>query len=100
MSKLLDIIGQPVERFKDGVTEYTLCSQSKKALNKVLGTSFKAVYRERKYSKELNSWKNTTELCCDGEVIYVMRPDNNIVVMSNSEWSTIWLEKYPDNFTV
>ena len=87
---LLDCVGEPVANFKVNNREFRKDSRAKNTLNKVLGTNFKAVYREvREYKQE--QWKSPT-ISWDGEDVYILRNDNKVVRMFNSEWSSLCLE--------
>uniref|UniRef100_A0AB39AJZ7 Uncharacterized protein n=1 Tax=Vibrio phage P018-4 TaxID=3229728 RepID=A0AB39AJZ7_9CAUD len=87
---LLDCVGEPVANFKVNNREYRKDSRAKNTLNKVLGANFKAVYREvREYKQD--QWKSPV-ISWDGEDIYILRSDDKVVRMFNSEWSSICLE--------
>lgn len=86
---LLNLVGEPVMEFKDSGVSYVRDMRAKNTLNKVMGTDFKAVYREK--SCYDSQWSSKT-ISCDGERFYVLRKDNKVFWMYNSEWCGIGLE--------
>lgn len=57
------------------------------SINKALGTTFKAVYRN-KQKAERNQMK-ASNLCFDTGDVFVVKADNTVLKFRNSEWFSI-----------
>lgn len=87
---LLDLVGEPVMSFKLSGQSYIRDMRATKTLNKIMGTEFRAVYRlETEYDQQ---WK-FPQVDWSGEEVYVLRKDNKVFTMTNSEWSSISLAR-------
>lgn len=85
---LLDLVGEPIMSFSNDEISFKRDMRATNTLNKLIGADFRAVYREeRKYNTQ---WK-AHRVDCSGETIYVLRKDNKVFSMSNSEWCSIAL---------
>lgn len=83
---IFDQFGDLVPRFKDkyGCT-FIKDTRAKNSLNKLLETSYKAVYRmESEYE---NQWYNK-RVQWDSESFYIVTQKNRIICMDNSEWAS------------
>lgn len=82
-----------VWEFEAGAYTYKRCKDSCEALNRTLGSQFKAVYRQENVLKHtVNSW----EAGCvnwDGETFYAVNPKGKVISFSNSEWGGVGFEK-------
>lgn len=98
MKYLADVIlhGADILEFQESpqFNHYTfrIDYKAKKRMNEVLGTTFKAVYREANKIGELA--KNGMDL--DSETIYCIRADGEVIRFTNSEWGGIEVIKEGD----
>lgn len=69
------------------IYKYKLDNRAMNTLNKVLGTSFKAVYRKDR-EIDLHQWQ-ALRLNIDPGNTFVVRSDNTVFAMQNSEWFTV-----------
>ena len=76
----------------DGVTEFEnyyifrIDNRAKNSFNKLLGTDFKAVYRR---DCNLASQLKYSNIEFDTGDMYILKSDGTLLVVSNSEWSSI-----------
>lgn len=73
--------------FKDDYYVYVRDTKARKILNKLLGSSFVAVFRTRN-EMDKTSYKEG-EFDLDNEHIYCVRPDGKVILFTNSEWGGI-----------
>lgn len=73
--------------FKDDYYVYVRDTKARKVLNKLLGTSFVAVYRTRTEIDKTSYSEESFDL--DNEHIYCVRPDGKVILFTNSEWGAI-----------
>ena len=76
------------DSFTENGEYYVVDYRATNTLNKVMGTNFKGVYRKEDcYKKQWSS----PNINCGGETFYVVREDDGVFKMSNSEWcSIVW----------
>lgn len=73
--------------FKDDYYVYVRDTKARKVLNKLLGTSFLAVYRTRLEMDKSAYTEGDFDL--DTGRIYCVRADGKVILFTNSEWAGI-----------
>lgn len=92
--KLFDSVGNLVERFFDESSCYHFKKDNvaRKFFNKIFGTDFKAVYRLDNEHINKIEWDDN-HIDWSNETIFIVRKDNKIIRLTNSEWSSFNLIK-------
>lgn len=76
-----------VHFFSDDGIVYVRDTKARKILNKLLGSSFVAVYRTRNEIDKTSYSEESFDL--DNEYIYCVRVDGKVILFTNSEWGSI-----------
>lgn len=76
-----------VHFFSDDGSVYVRDTKARKIINKLLGSSFVAVYRTRNEIDKTSYSEESFDL--DNEHIYCVRPDGKVILFTNSEWGSI-----------
>lgn len=79
--------GKPINRFTKDFTTYQKDVRAATTLNKVLGTDFLAVYRDVKNYSNFQ-WRSNS-IRPDNETFFILRKDEDLVMVSSSEWLSI-----------
>ena len=75
---------EEVFEFTDGYYTYKRCKKSLTALNRMLGASFKYVYRNVMDLKDKEPWEGKDVISLDSDVYVVTRKDDLVKIMTSS----------------